>query len=105
MSDGIQVRAGMDLADADITCAFWKGALQGGNDAPVKGAPAPAIQSQSFPAPRIRRNKSEHGENSLNDSDAALAGAVVTAEGELVVPASQRPDGRYLANFCSLGPP
>lgn len=50
---------------------------------------------------RTRRMKSEQTEGSPSAADAALAGVVVTPEGKLIVPASQRADGRCLAHFCS----
>ena len=116
-SDSIQVLATrchlgdttslLDPAKVDVTCAFWKGAPQDGERATetlVKEAPAPARLPQSLPPPRIRRNTSEQGQNSLSAADAALAGLVVTTEGELIVPASQRTDGRYKVQLCSSSP-
>jgi hypothetical protein len=115
-SDSIQVLATrchigdttslLDPAKVDVTCAFWKGAPQVGERATetlVKESPAPARFPQSLQPPRIRRNTSEQGQNSLSAVDAALAGLVVTAEGELIVPASQRTDGRYKVQLCSSG--
>lgn len=96
----------VDPAKVDVTCAFWKGAPQVGErttEMLVKEASAPLHLPQSLPPPRIRRNTSEQGQNSPSAADAALAGLVVSAEGELIVPASQRPDGRYMVQLCSLG--
>lgn len=108
-SDGIQVLATrchlgdttslLDPAKVDATCAFGKSVPQVGERATetlVKEVPAPP----RLPPPRIRRITSEQGQNSLSAADAALAGLVVTAEGELIVPASQRTDGRYKVQLC-----
>ena len=84
---------------SDVTCASWEGALQGGGrrvEALVKEALPQASLPRSLPSPRIRRNKSVQGGNSPSAADAALAGFVVTAEGAMIVPASQRSDGRYM---------
>ena len=91
---------------SDVTCASWEGALQGGErrvEALVKEALPPASLPRSLASPRIRRNRSEQGGNCLGAADATLAGLVVTAEGARIVPASKRPDGRYMINFRSLG--
>jgi hypothetical protein len=80
---------------SDVTCASWEleGALQGGERRALPLASLP----RSLPSPHIRRNRSEQGGNGPNAAtDAALAGFVVTAEGTMIVPASQRPDGRYM---------
>jgi hypothetical protein len=50
----------------------------------------------NWAAPRIRGNRPEKAEFSPSSPDTVLAGIVVTPQGELIVPASQRPDGRYL---------
>ncbi|KAI0291263.1 hypothetical protein BC826DRAFT_1106021 [Russula brevipes] len=47
----------------------------------------------NWAAPRIRGNRPEKAECSPSSPDTALAGIVVTPQGELIVPASQRPDG------------
>ena len=87
-SDGIQVRAAR-CHPADT--------------AALLSLPAPSPLPRSLPKPRIRRNTSELGENGLSAADAALAGFVVTGDGELIVPASQRPNGRYMVHFCASG--
>lgn len=91
---------------SDVTCASWEGAHQGSErkvEALLKEALPPASLPRSLPSPRIRRNRSEQGGNGFSAADAALAGLVFTAGGELIVPASQRQDGRYMIHFRSLG--
>ena len=91
---------------SDVTSAYWEGAHQGSErkvEALVKEALPPASLPRSLPSPRIRRNRSEQGGNGFSAADAALAGLVFTAGGELIVPASQRQDGRYMIHFRSLG--
>ena len=116
-SDGIQVRAvGCHLGDTtatlapakvDAACAFWKSAPQSSGErfeTPVKEASG----SRSFPGARAARhiegNKSELTDRSPITSDDALTGIVTTPEGALIVPASQRPDGRLLV-YCVSGLP
>jgi len=41
---------------------------------------------------------------SAGSADAALAGIVLTPEGKMMAPASQRADGRYVAHFQFLCP-
>ncbi|KAH9981555.1 hypothetical protein BJV74DRAFT_854869 [Russula compacta] len=64
---------------------------------------APGSLPEGAGLSRTRRKKSEQTEGSPSAADAALAGVVVTPEGKLIVPASQRADGRCLAHFCSSG--
>jgi hypothetical protein len=103
-SDCIQVRstrchlgdpvAPLDPARADITCAFWGSALERSEEkgeALEREVFGPGFLSGSLAEGRIGRNKLEQTEGS---SDAVLSGIVVTPEGELVVPASKRQDGR-----------
>jgi hypothetical protein len=105
-SDGIQVLATrchlgdttslLDPAKVDVTCAFWNGAPQvGERRAETFVKEAPTRLPRSLPPARIRRNTSEQAQNNPSAADAALAGLVATSSGELIVPASQRPDGRY----------
>jgi hypothetical protein len=61
-----------------------------------KELPASGTLPGNWAAPRIRGNRREKAECSPSSPDTALAGIVVTPQGELIVPASQRPDGRYL---------
>ncbi|KAI0253700.1 hypothetical protein BJV78DRAFT_161691 [Lactifluus subvellereus] len=104
-SDGIQVRstrchlgdpaALLDPARVDVTCAFWGSTLERSEEVEVLGREAPSTDflPGSLAAMLIGRNKLEQADGSISAADAALAGIVVTPEGELVVPASQRPDG------------
>ena len=106
-SDGVQVRAescylgdtAAPLAPAkvDATCAFWKCALQngGGNvEMVVKEASESGTLPRSWAAPHIGGDNPELADGSPTVTDAALTGIVITPEGMLVVPASQRQDGR-----------
>lgn len=109
-SDGIQVRstrchlgdpaALLDPARVDVTCAFWGSTLERSEEvealASEREALMPELLSGSLAAMHIGGNKLEQAEGSISAADAALAGIVVTPEGELVVPTSQRPDGRYI---------
>jgi len=97
-------RNGRRRYNSDVTCASWEGAMQGGErrvEALVEEAPPPTFLPRSLQSPRIRRNKSEQGGTGLSATDPGLA---LTTEGALIVPASQRLDGRYVIHFHSLGP-
>jgi len=55
------------------------------------GVTVPSSLPRTLPKPRIRRNRSGQGGSGLSTSaaDAAIAGLVVTGEGELILPASR----------------
>jgi hypothetical protein len=108
-SDSIQVRAAschlgdtaatLAPAKVDATCAFWKSVPQnseGRVETPVKEA----FGSESLPgvwaARYIGGIKPELADGNPTATDAALTGIVTTPEGMLIVPSSQRPDGRLL---------
>jgi hypothetical protein len=106
-SDGVQVRADschlgdtaapLAPAKVDATCAFWKYALQN-SEGSVETVEKEASESGSLPgswaAPHIGGDMPELADGSSTVTDAALTGIVITPEGMLVVPASQRLDGR-----------
>jgi hypothetical protein len=106
-SDGVQVRADschlgdtaapLAPAKVDATCAFWKCALQNGEgsvETVVKETSGSEYLPGSRGGPHIGGDKPELADGSPTVTDAALTGIVVTPEGMLVVPASQRLDGR-----------
>ena len=108
-SDGIQVRAAschlgdtastLAPAKVDATCAFWKSAPQdseGRVEIPVKEASGSVSLPGVWAARLIGGNKPELVNGSPTFPDSALTGIVTTPEGTLIVPASQRPDGRLL---------
>ena len=106
-SDNIQVRAAScHLGDAaatlapakvDATCAFWK-SLPQNNEARVETPVKEPSGSGSLPGvwALCRATKPELADGGPTATDAALTGIVTTPEGTLIVPASQRPDGRLL---------
>ncbi|KAI0301761.1 hypothetical protein B0F90DRAFT_1717580 [Multifurca ochricompacta] len=107
-SDGIQVRAAhcrlgehaapLDPAKVDVACAFWKTPSQH-DDERVQELKREGLAPGFFPttllAARLRRNSTQHvaREGGPIATDAALAGIVVAPNGDLIIPASQRPDG------------
>jgi hypothetical protein len=108
-SDSIQVRAAschlgdttatLALAKVDATCAFWKSAPQnseGSIETPVKEASGSVSLLGVWAARHIGGIKPELADGSPTATDAALTGIVTTPEGTLIVPASQRLDGRLL---------
>jgi hypothetical protein len=108
-SDSIQVRAtschlgdtAATLAPAkvDAACAFWKSVPQnseGRVETPVKEASGPGSLRGVWAARHIGGIKPELGDGSPTATDAAFTGIFTTPEGTLIVPASQRPDGRLL---------
>jgi hypothetical protein len=108
-SDSIQVRAAschlgdtvatLAPAKVDATCAFWKSAPQtteGRVETPVKEAPESGSLPGVWATRRIGGSKPELADGSPIATDTALTGTVTTPEGALIVPASQRPDGRLL---------
>ena len=111
-SDSIQVRvaschlgdtaAPLAPAKVDVTCAFWKCALQNDEGSPgtvAKEASGSGSFTGSWAAPHIKENRPELANVSPTSADAAVTGIVITPEGTLVVPASQRSDGRYFVRF------
>lgn len=111
-SDNIQVRAAScHLGDTattpaparlDATCAFWKSAPQNSRDR-VKTPIQETYGSGSLPgvwsANHIGGVKTEVADGSPTATDTALTGIVTTPEGTLIVPASQRRDGRLVCLF------
>jgi hypothetical protein len=108
-SDGVRVHAvRYHLGDTATPLAHAKvnvprpsleSALESSNgsvQAREKEVSASGTLPGNWAAPRIRGNRPEKAECSPSSPDTALAGIVVTPQGELIVPASQRPDGRYL---------
>jgi len=108
-SDTTQVRASschlgdtaamLAPAKVDATCAVWKSTQQ--NSEGMVGTPVKEAHGlESFPEVcalrRVGGNKSELADGSPTTTDAALTGIVITPEGRLIVPASQRPDGRLI---------
>jgi hypothetical protein len=113
-SDSIQVRvancylgdtvAPLAPAKVDATCAFWKDALQNGKgelETVVKETSGSGSLPGSRTAPHMREIIPELSGGSPSSVDPAVTGIVITPEGMLVVPASQRSDGRYFAH-CYL---
>ena len=109
-SDGIQVRssrchlgypgASPDPAKVDGTCVFWNSAVrhdERGGRAPGKQVLARGFPSESSSLQRISGSAGVSG--SVGSPDAALAGIVSTSEGGIMVPASQRADGRYISRL------
>jgi hypothetical protein len=107
-SDGIQVHssrchlgypgASPDPAKVDGTCVFWKSAVrhdERGGRVPEKQVLAPGFPSESSSLQRISGSAVVSG--SVGSPDAALAGIVLSSEGGIMVPASQRADGRYIS--------
>ncbi|KAI9441051.1 hypothetical protein BJY52DRAFT_1320948 [Lactarius psammicola] len=116
-SDGIQVRSARchlgdsaappDPAKVDRTCAFWKNATQHdekGGGVFEKQVLAPGFLSGSSSLEPTIRPKPDQAvaAGSVGPADTALAGIVLTPEGKMMVPASQRADGRYVAHFHFL---
>jgi hypothetical protein len=108
-SDSIQVRAASchlgdttaSLAPArvDATCAFWESAPQnskGAVETPVQETSGSGSLPGVWAARHIGGIKLEVADGSPTTTDAALTGIVTTPEGTLIVPASQRRDGRLL---------
>ena len=112
-SDGIQIRSASchlgdpaappDPAKANGTCAFWNSVVQ--HDEKEGG-----ISEKQVLAPGFVSGSSSHECTSRSKPDQAaatgsvgsvstLAGIVLTPEGEMMVPASQRADGRCNAHF------
>jgi hypothetical protein len=114
-SDGIQVRSASchlgdpaappDPATVNGTCVFWKNTVRndkkGGGTAPEERALAPGFPSGS---PSLKpTSRSMPGQAvAAGSADAVLAGMVLTPEGEILVPASQRADGRCISHFRSV---
>jgi hypothetical protein len=116
-SDSIQVRAtschlgdtAATLAPAkvDAACAFWNSVPQnseGRVETPVKEASGPGSLRGVWAARHIGGIKPELGDGSPTATDAALTGIFTTPEGTLIVPASQRPDGRLLCLLSIWSP-
>lgn len=128
-SDDIQVRsirchlgdpaAAPDPVKVDGTCVFWKSVVR--HDEKADGAPekqvlAPGFPSESSSLERTSRSRPDQVmlAGSVGSADAALTGMILTPEGKIMVPASQRADGRciaclhflpfdsYAADFCSM---
>ena len=108
-SDSIQVcaaschlgdtAAALAPAKVDATCAFWKSAPQnseGKIETPVKEASGSGFLPSVWAVRHIERIKPEPADGTPTATDAALTGIVTTPEGTLIVPATQRPDGRLL---------
>ena len=113
-SDSIQVRvancylgdtaAPLAPAKVDATSAFWKCALQNGEgelETGIKETSGSGSLPGSRTAPHMRKNMPELTSGSPSPVEAAGTGIVITSEGMLVVPASQRSYGRYFAH-CYL---
>jgi len=86
-------------AKVDATCAFWKSVPQdseGRAETPVKEASGSGTLPGVWTARYIGGIKPELADGSPTATDAALTGIITTPEGMLIVPASQRPDGRSL---------
>ena len=111
-SDGVQVRstrchlgdpaAPPDPAKVDGTCVFWKSVVrhdEKAGEAPVKQVLAPGFPSESSSLEHTSRSRPDQImlAGSVGSADAALTGMVLTPEGEIMVPASQRADGRCIA--------
>jgi hypothetical protein len=107
-SDNIQVRAAschlgdtaaatLAPAKVDATCAFWKSAPQGIVEMPVKEVSGSGTPPGVWAARHISGIKPELADGSPIATDTALTGIVTTPEGMLIVPASQRLDGRLLS--------
>ncbi|KAH8984181.1 hypothetical protein EDB86DRAFT_3246753 [Lactarius hatsudake] len=103
-SDGIQVRSARchlgdsaappDPAKVDGTCAFWKSAMQhdeNGGGVFDKQVLAPGFLPGRPPLEPEPDRAVAAG--SVGSADVALAGMVLTPEGKMMVPASQRADG------------
>ena len=114
-SDNIQVRAAschlgdtaatLAPAKVDSTCAFWKSSPQN-NEGRVETPVKESFGSGSLPDVwAVRRViKPELADGGPTTTDAALTGIVTTPEGMLIVPASQRPDGRLLCLLSIWSP-
>jgi hypothetical protein len=110
-SDGIQVRSASchlgglaappDPATVNGTCVFWKSTVR--NDEKGGGAPEERALAPGFPcgSPSVKRTgRSMPGQTvDAGSADVVLAGMVLTPEGEILVPASQRADGRCISHF------
>ncbi|KAH9959120.1 hypothetical protein BC827DRAFT_528106 [Russula dissimulans] len=102
-SDGIQVcpaschlgdsAAPLPLEEVDVSCAFWLRNAEGKDEALEKEASAFGSLLKILAAPHRGGNEPERAKDSPGTADPALGEIVVTPEGELVVPASQRRDG------------
>ncbi|KAF8267486.1 hypothetical protein EI94DRAFT_1700980 [Lactarius quietus] len=106
-SDGIQVRSARchlgdpaappDPSKVDGTCIFWKNAVR--HDENVGGDPEKQVLAPGFPSgsssfERTGRSKPDQATTVGSvGSVEGLAGMVLTHEGEIMVPASQRADG------------
>ncbi|KAH9014831.1 hypothetical protein EDB84DRAFT_808352 [Lactarius hengduanensis] len=104
-SDGIQVRSARchlgdsaappDPAKVDGTCAFWKSPMQHDEDGGgvfEKQVLAPGFLPGSSSLERPEQDRAVAA-GSVGSADVALAGMVLTPEGKMMVPASQRADG------------
>ena len=114
-SDGIQARsanchlgdptAPPDPATVNGTCVFWKSAVGNGESGRVREerALAPGFHSGSPSLERTGRSTPDRAVAAGN-ADAVRAGIALTPEGAILVPASQRADGRSVAHvhFCDL---
>ena len=114
-SDGIQARsanchlgdptAPPDPATVNGTCVFWKSAVGNGESGRVREerALAPGFHSGSPSLERTGRSTPDRAVAAGN-ADAVRAGIALTPEGAILVPASQRADGRCVAHvhFCDL---
>ncbi|KAI9441810.1 hypothetical protein H4582DRAFT_1935172 [Lactarius indigo] len=107
-SDGIQVRSARchlgdsaappDPAKVNGTCAFWKSAMQHDEKGGVvfeKQVLTPGFLPGSSSLERVIRSEPDRtgAAGSVGSVDATLAGMVLTPEGKMMVPASQRADG------------
>jgi hypothetical protein len=103
-SDGIQVRSARchlgdsaappDPAKVNGTCAFWKSAVQHDDKGGEKQVLAPGFTSGSSSLECTPRSKPDQAVPADH-----LAGIVLTPDGEMMVPASQRADGRCDTHF------
>ncbi|KAI9507124.1 hypothetical protein F5148DRAFT_151712 [Russula earlei] len=101
-SDGIQastakscledITSPLSPENVDVSRTFWEIALQSG-EGRAEALDEEAATLECLPMTLITPRKPEHVEGSSNVADVALGVIVVTPEGELIVPASQRLDG------------
>lgn len=110
-SDGIQARSASrhlgdpaappDPAVVNGNCVFWKSTVRNdekGGGAPEERALAPGFPSGSSSLGWTSGSKPEEAV-AVGSVDAVLAGIVLTPEGEILVPASQRADGRCIVQL------
>jgi hypothetical protein len=111
-SDGIQVRpascylgdsaATLPLKEVDVSCAFWLRNGEGRDGALENEASAFGSLIKNLAAPHRGGNEPERANGSPGTADPALGEIVVIPEGESVVRASQRRDGRYVVDLFIL---